>query len=159
MQNGLVLLGVSSYWSQFFTGLVILVSVSADRALRRARQPAAEGGARMSERGAPHRSGAAPAPRHLAATNAGLGALLVALVVVFTLIIGENFFSTEALRSMALQLPELGILSLAMMITLLAGGINLAIIATANLCALTMAYVLNTLRAGQRRASCGSPGR
>ena len=45
---------------------------------------------------------------------------------------------------MALQLPELGILSLAMMITLLAGGINLAIIATANLCALTIAYVLNT---------------
>jgi len=29
MQNGLVLLGVSSYWSQFFVGLVILVSVSA----------------------------------------------------------------------------------------------------------------------------------
>jgi len=77
-------------------------------------------------------------------TNAGLSALLVALVLVFTLIIGENFFSTEALRSMALQLPELGILSLAMMITLLAGGINLAIIATANLCALTIAYVLNT---------------
>jgi simple sugar transport system permease protein len=29
MQNGLVLLGVSSYWSQFFVGLVILLSVSA----------------------------------------------------------------------------------------------------------------------------------
>ena len=29
MQNGLVLLGVSSYYSQFFTGLVILLSVSA----------------------------------------------------------------------------------------------------------------------------------
>jgi simple sugar transport system permease protein len=29
MQNGLILLGVSSYWSQFFVGLVILVSVSA----------------------------------------------------------------------------------------------------------------------------------
>jgi len=29
MQNGLVLLGVSSYWSQFFVGLVILASVSA----------------------------------------------------------------------------------------------------------------------------------
>jgi simple sugar transport system permease protein len=28
MQNGLVLMGVSSYWSQFFVGLVILVSVS-----------------------------------------------------------------------------------------------------------------------------------
>lgn len=29
MQNGLILLGVSSYWSQFFTGLVILVAVAA----------------------------------------------------------------------------------------------------------------------------------
>lgn len=29
MQNGLVLLGVSSYWSEFFTGLVILLAVSA----------------------------------------------------------------------------------------------------------------------------------
>ncbi|MEO8668239.1 MAG: ABC transporter permease [Bauldia sp.] len=29
MQNGLVLMGVSSYYSQFFTGLIILVSVSA----------------------------------------------------------------------------------------------------------------------------------
>lgn len=28
MQNGLVLIGVSSYWSQFFVGVVILVSVS-----------------------------------------------------------------------------------------------------------------------------------
>jgi simple sugar transport system permease protein len=29
MQNGLVLMGVSSYYSQFFTGLIILISVSA----------------------------------------------------------------------------------------------------------------------------------
>jgi simple sugar transport system permease protein len=29
MQNGLILLGVSSYYSQFFVGLVILLSVSA----------------------------------------------------------------------------------------------------------------------------------
>ena len=29
MQNGLILVGVSSYWSQFFVGLVILLSVSA----------------------------------------------------------------------------------------------------------------------------------
>ncbi|MEO8668238.1 MAG: ABC transporter permease, partial [Bauldia sp.] len=85
---------------------------------------------------------AAPRRRFtVSGTNTGLGALLVALIVVFTLVIGENFFSTAALRSMALQMPELGILSLAMMITLLAGGLNLAIIATANLCALTMAYI------------------
>jgi simple sugar transport system permease protein/ribose transport system permease protein len=46
------------------------------------------------------------------------------------------------MQSMAFQLPELGILSLAMMITLISGGLNLAIISTANLCALAMAYIL-----------------
>ena len=46
------------------------------------------------------------------------------------------------MQSMAFQLPELGILSLAMMISLISGGLNLAIIATANLCALAMAYIL-----------------
>ena len=37
MQNGLALLGVSSYWSQFFTGLVIVAAVAgmAARARRR----------------------------------------------------------------------------------------------------------------------------
>ena len=73
--------------------------------------------------------------------------------------IGEKFFSASVLRSMAFQMPELGILSLAMMITLLSGGLNLSIIATANLCALTMAYVLTTLRARERRALPGAPGR
>ena len=91
------------------------------------------------------------APRRklpVAGTNAGLSALLVALVVLFTLMIGEKFFSASVLRSMAFQMPELGILSLAMMITLLSGGLNLSIVATANLCALTMAYVLTTMVPG-----------
>ena len=43
---------------------------------------------------------------------------------------------------MAFQMPELGILSLAMMLALLSGGLNLSIIATANLCALTIAFLL-----------------
>ncbi len=81
-------------------------------------------------------------------TNGSLAALLVALLVVFTLIIGEQFLAPTTLQSMAFQLPELGILSLAMMITLLKGGLNLSIIATANLCALTMAWCLTTLVPG-----------
>jgi len=80
----------------------------------------------------------------VAGTNAGLSALLIALLILFALLIGENFYSAGVLRSMAFQMPELGILSLAMMITLLSGGLNLSIISTANLCALTMAYVLTT---------------
>jgi simple sugar transport system permease protein/ribose transport system permease protein len=74
--------------------------------------------------------------------NRRLVILLVALLVSFGLIVGENFFTKATMQSMAFQLPELGILSLAMMITLISGGLNLAIISTANLCALAMAYIL-----------------
>ncbi len=42
---------------------------------------------------------------------------------------------------MAFQLPELGLLSLAMMVALLSGGLDLSIIATANLSALAVATV------------------
>ena len=73
-----------------------------------------------------------------------LSLVLLALVVVFGLLLGERIVGVGALQSMAFQLPELGILSLAMMVALLSGGLNLSIIATANLCALTMAWVLTT---------------
>ena len=46
---------------------------------------------------------------------------------------------------MMFQLPELGMLALAMVIALISGGLNLAIIATANQCALVMAYILKAL--------------
>ena len=71
-----------------------------------------------------------------------LALVLVALLLVFGLLLGDKLFSIGALQSMAFQLPELGILSLAMMVALLSGGLNLSIIATANLCGLTMAFVL-----------------
>jgi simple sugar transport system permease protein len=71
--------------------------------------------------------------------------LLVALVVCFALALQDTFLSLGTLQSMAFQLPELGVLALAMMITLLCGGINLSIIATANLTSLTIGYVLTHL--------------
>lgn len=104
-------------------------------------------------------SPAVAAPRRklpVGGTNAGLSLLLAALLVFFGLLIGGDFFSASVLRSMALQLPELGILSLAMMITLLHGGLNLAIIATANVCALTMAYILTTYVPGTEGFAWGA---
>ena len=67
--------------------------------------------------------------------------LLLALVLVFGLLLGDKLFDATSFRSMAFQLPELGILSLAMMIALLSGGLDLSIIATANLVALTIAFI------------------
>jgi DNA-binding FadR family transcriptional regulator len=49
---------------------------------------------------------------------------------------------------MMFQLPELGLLSLAMTIPLISGGLNLAIIATANQAALLMAWILTTQMPG-----------
>lgn len=82
------------------------------------------------------------------ATNLRLLLLLAALVVVFRLLIGAQLFSAGTLQSMAFQMPELGILSLAMMVSLLSGGLDLSIIATADLSALMMAFVLLNHPAG-----------
>lgn len=48
-------------------------------------------------------------------------------------------------ESMAFQLPELGILSLAIMITMLSGGINLSIIATANMAGIVSAFIMTRM--------------
>lgn len=75
-------------------------------------------------------------------TSGTLAPLLLFLWVGFAIAIGDRFFSINTLQSMAFQVPELGILSLAMMLALLSGGLNLSIIATANLSGLTIAYLL-----------------
>lgn len=87
-----------------------------------------------------------------AGTNGILASAIVAAFLLFALLVGDAILSPAALRSMAFQMPELGILSLAMMVTLLSGGINLAIIATANLSALTMAAVLTAWPAPEATA-------
>lgn len=69
--------------------------------------------------------------------------LLAALVLVFGLLLGDRLFDATSFRSMAFQLPELGILSIAMMVALLSGGLDLSIIATANLVALTVAFIFS----------------
>ncbi len=65
--------------------------------------------------------------------NIYLIVMLAALIGLFTLVLPDQFFRAANLQSMAFQVPELGILAIAMMVPLLSGGINLAIIATANM--------------------------
>jgi len=96
---------------------------------------------------------AAPAPRPSSAlgwlgrdpTITMLIGLIVLAAVFFGALAPARFLSGETLRAMAFQMPELGILALAMMIPLMSGGLNLAIIATANLSALVMAAILTKL--------------
>lgn len=71
--------------------------------------------------------------------------LLAVMVMVILLMWGltkEDFMSLNNFQSMAYQMPELGILTLAMMIAMLTSGINLSIIATANLSGIVMALIL-----------------
>lgn len=79
--------------------------------------------------------------------NSELTVLLVMLAVVavlMTVLNGSGFMNLGNIQSMAYQLPELGILTLAMMVTMLTSGINLSIIATANLSGIIMAYILTS---------------
>ena len=90
--------------------------------------------------------------RTIGPTNLRLLGLLAALSIVFGAFVGDRLFGEFGLRSMAYQLPELGLLSLAMMVALLSGGLDLSIIATANLAALTTAAVLKAAPVRRRRA-------
>jgi simple sugar transport system permease protein len=75
----------------------------------------------------------------------GLLTVLAALVGLFSLLMPTTFPRPTTLQAMMFQLPELGLLSLAMAIPLISGGINLAIIATANQAGLLMAWILTAV--------------
>jgi simple sugar transport system permease protein len=72
---------------------------------------------------------------------AGPVAAFVTVVAVFG-IVAPNFLSAATFGSVAFQLPELGLLTLAMLLPILTGGLNLAITFTANIAGLTLAWVL-----------------
>lgn len=72
----------------------------------------------------------------------GLLGFLAVVVAIFGLT-APNFLTAANFDSIAFQLPELGLLTLAMLIPIISGGFNLAIIYTANMAGLTLAWVLN----------------
>ena len=74
----------------------------------------------------------------------GLGILLVAVLVLFGWTT-PRFLSLATFQSMAFQMPELGILTLAMLIPILSGGLNLAVTFSANICGLAAAWILQSL--------------
>ena len=78
---------------------------------------------------------------YLGSDMAGPVAAFVAVMIIFGLS-ADNFLSAATFGSVAFQLPELGLLSLAMLLPLLTGGINLSVTFTANLAGLSAAWVL-----------------
>jgi len=73
-----------------------------------------------------------------------LGLVMVAVVLLMWLLNPRHFLTLGNFQSMAFQLPELGLLSMAMMVTMLTGGINLSIIATANMTGIVTALILTS---------------
>lgn len=71
----------------------------------------------------------------------GLALFLVMVLAVFGLA-SPRFLSAANFSSIAFQLPELGLLTLAMLLPILSGGLNLAVTFTANMAGLTLAWVL-----------------
>ncbi|MCO5734264.1 ABC transporter permease [Rhizobium sp. SSA_523] len=76
--------------------------------------------------------------------GADMGGPLIAFLAVMLIfgLAADNFISAATFGSVAFQLPELGLLTLAMLLPLLTGGINLAVTFTANLSGLAAAWVL-----------------
>lgn len=74
-----------------------------------------------------------------------LAQLLVVFLMVFVLcaaLKGSMFLSVSNFQSMGKQFPEFGLLAIAMAFTLFTAGIDLSVVAIANLCAVLMAKFL-----------------
>lgn len=76
-----------------------------------------------------------------AADVLGLLLFMLLVLVVFGLA-SPRFLSAGNFGSIAFQLPELGLLTLAMLVPIVSGGLNLATTYTANIAGLTLAWVL-----------------
>ena len=71
--------------------------------------------------------------------------LIIVVVLVMTISTRGRFLRGGNILNLAVQLPELGLLSMAMMVAMITAGINLAIISSANLSAVVMALMLTRL--------------
>lgn len=78
-------------------------------------------------------------------THADIAILPIAFVfvlVLMTILSSGKFLSTSTIHSIAFQSPELGLFTLAIMISMVTGGIDLSIISIANLASVIMALCL-----------------
>jgi len=91
------------------------------------------------------KSGSAAPLVRWASENRTLGLILVAIVVLMSAVNPQRFPTVGNFISMSYQLPIIAFLSLGMMVTMLAGGINLAIVATANFTGIVTVLVLHAL--------------
>jgi len=68
--------------------------------------------------------------------------ITVAVFALFSILVPDVFLTSANFTSMAFQIPEVALLSMAVMLAMLTGGIDLSIVAISNLAALTTAYLI-----------------
>jgi simple sugar transport system permease protein len=74
-----------------------------------------------------------------------LAVITLGVFVVLGILLRGQFFSLRNFQSMAYQFPEFGFLALAMMIAMITGGIDLSVIANANLSGIVAAFILTKM--------------
>jgi simple sugar transport system permease protein len=77
-------------------------------------------------------------------TGSYLRSLAVLAVLIFALlgVLSPSFLTASNLNSMGFQFPEFGLLALAVLPTMISGGIDLSVVATANLASITAAVIM-----------------
>lgn len=73
-----------------------------------------------------------------------LMAITAVTFIFFSTVSSEIFFSTANFKSMSYQIPEIAILSIAVMLSMLTGGIDLSIVAISNAAALSAAWIMTS---------------
>jgi simple sugar transport system permease protein len=71
-------------------------------------------------------------------------AITAVTFIIFSVISRDIFFSSANFTSMAYQIPEIAILSIAVMLSMLTGGIDLSIVAVSNAAALVAAWIMTS---------------
>ncbi|PLV59762.1 ABC transporter permease [Thermotoga sp. KOL6] len=74
-----------------------------------------------------------------------LNSILVFLIVIMTILTKGRILRLESLQAVAFQMPLLGLLTLAQMVPMLTGGIDLSIVSNANLAGIIVALILTKL--------------
>ena len=76
-----------------------------------------------------------------------LNSILAFLIVIMTILTKGGILRLESLQAVAFQMPLLGLLTLAQMVPMLTGGIDLSIISNANLAGIIVALILTRVSA------------
>ncbi len=71
-------------------------------------------------------------------------AITIGTLVIFSILSPNIFFSPNNFKSMSYQVPEIAILSIAVMLSMLTGGIDLSIVSISNAAALVAAWVMTS---------------